>query len=97
VISIPVQLHSVLKARNSGWTNFRSFFIEFIAVVEAQTALSCYHSLNNISPTKSIWALAENYRFEPAFVEVIALSPYIPLCLKKLEENISRISYKKVP
>ncbi|KAJ3693183.1 hypothetical protein LUZ60_008663 [Juncus effusus] len=34
---------------------------------EAESALSIYNSLNKIS--KPIWALAENYRFEPAFVE----------------------------
>ncbi|KAF3325918.1 Oxidoreductase family, NAD-binding Rossmann fold [Carex littledalei] len=39
------------------------------SVAEAEIALSYYNSLNNISLTKPIWALAENYRFEPAFVE----------------------------
>ncbi|OVA06659.1 Oxidoreductase [Macleaya cordata] len=40
------------------------------AVSEAETALSHYTSLctNNI-PHRPIWAVAENYRFEPAFVE----------------------------
>ncbi|KAJ3698324.1 hypothetical protein LUZ61_002029 [Rhynchospora tenuis] len=39
------------------------------SVAEAETALSSYSSLNSISPTKPVWALAENYRFEPAFLE----------------------------
>ncbi|MQL94472.1 hypothetical protein Taro_027128 [Colocasia esculenta] len=39
------------------------------ATSEAGTALSEYSSFLNNSPQKPIWALAENYRFEPAFVE----------------------------
>ncbi|XP_020692040.1 uncharacterized protein LOC110106459 [Dendrobium catenatum] len=36
---------------------------------EAETALSSYKSLCNHLPHQPIWAVAENYRFEPAFVE----------------------------
>uniref|UniRef100_A0A0D3H4K9 Gfo/Idh/MocA-like oxidoreductase N-terminal domain-containing protein n=1 Tax=Oryza barthii TaxID=65489 RepID=A0A0D3H4K9_9ORYZ len=39
------------------------------ATMEAETALSVYNSFPNQFPYKPIWALAENYRFEPAFVE----------------------------
>ncbi|KAM0864863.1 hypothetical protein ACQ4PT_043636 [Festuca glaucescens] len=39
------------------------------ATTEAETALSVYNSFPNQLPYKPIWALAENYRFEPAFVE----------------------------
>ncbi|KAG0495766.1 hypothetical protein HPP92_000457 [Vanilla planifolia] len=35
---------------------------------EAETALLCYKSCNYF-PHQLIWAIAENYRFEPAFVE----------------------------
>ncbi|XP_075508793.1 dehydrogenase FPY6 [Primulina tabacum] len=35
------------------------------SVSELETAISCYNSFN-VAP---IWAIAENYRFEPAFVE----------------------------
>lgn len=43
------------------------FCLTYSAVTELETALSCYKSL---SPAP-IWAVAENYRFEPAFVEVL--------------------------
>ncbi|KAL2487934.1 NAD(P)-binding Rossmann-fold superfamily protein [Forsythia ovata] len=36
---------------------------------EVETALSFYNSFSTTSPFKPIWAVAENYRFEPAFVE----------------------------
>lgn len=36
---------------------------------EVETALSCYNSICANSPVQPIWAVAENYRFEPAFVE----------------------------
>ncbi|OEL37397.1 hypothetical protein BAE44_0001585 [Dichanthelium oligosanthes] len=39
------------------------------ATTEAETALSIYSSFPNQFPYKPIWALGENYRFEPAFVE----------------------------
>ncbi|KAL5707994.1 hypothetical protein ACHQM5_018836 [Ranunculus cassubicifolius] len=38
-------------------------------VSEAETALSQYDSLSTHVPHRPIWAVAENYRFEPAFVE----------------------------
>ncbi|CAL9200827.1 unnamed protein product [Musa hybrid cultivar] len=38
-------------------------------VSEAETAISCYNSFCNNFPHQPVWALAENYRFEPAFVE----------------------------
>lgn len=79
VPSICIQLYSILKGSNPVVPTFETLSFELIAVAEAKTALSCYHSLNNISPTKPIWALAENYRFEPAFVEVITLAPSLPL------------------
>lgn len=40
---------------------------------EAETALSCYNSICAKVPGQPIWAVAENYRFEPAFVEVYIL------------------------
>lgn len=40
------------------------------AVREAETALACYNSIYANVPGQPIWAVAENYRFEPAFVEV---------------------------
>lgn len=39
------------------------------SISEAETALSCYKSLCSQVPCQPIWAVAENYRFEPAFVE----------------------------
>ncbi|WOK92942.1 hypothetical protein Cni_G01634 [Canna indica] len=39
------------------------------AISEAEAALSCYNSFCNDFPHQRVWALAENYRFEPAFVE----------------------------
>lgn len=36
---------------------------------EAEMALSGYKALCNSIPRQAIWAVAENYRFEPAFVE----------------------------
>ncbi|XP_057953533.1 dehydrogenase FPY6 isoform X2 [Malania oleifera] len=39
------------------------------SIGEAETALSCYNSLCTNSPSQPIWAVGENYRFEPAFVE----------------------------
>ncbi|KAI3809493.1 hypothetical protein L1987_25469 [Smallanthus sonchifolius] len=36
---------------------------------EVETALSSYNSLFNTPSARPIWAVAENYRFEPAFVE----------------------------
>ncbi|OAY68722.1 Uncharacterized protein ACMD2_03555 [Ananas comosus] len=39
------------------------------AIAEAETAVSCYQSVPNLVLSKPIWAVAENYRFEPAFVE----------------------------
>lgn len=38
-------------------------------VSEAEIALAEYNSLCARSPRRPIWAVAENYRFEPAFVE----------------------------
>ncbi|KAI3461071.1 hypothetical protein Pfo_017734 [Paulownia fortunei] len=39
------------------------------SITEVETALSCYDSLSTTLPCRPIWAVAENYRFEPAFVE----------------------------
>ncbi|KAJ6829599.1 uncharacterized protein M6B38_357035 [Iris pallida] len=39
------------------------------SITEAETALSCYNSFRASIPHQPIWAVAENYRFEPAFVE----------------------------
>ncbi|XP_024161181.1 dTDP-3,4-didehydro-2,6-dideoxy-alpha-D-glucose 3-reductase isoform X2 [Rosa chinensis] len=36
---------------------------------ELETAVSSYNSIVANTPNKPIWAVAENYRFEPAFVE----------------------------
>ncbi|RVW48692.1 hypothetical protein CK203_102098 [Vitis vinifera] len=46
------------------------------AISEAETALSHYNSICASIPGQPIWAVAENYRFEPAFVE----------CKKLMEE-----------
>ncbi|KAF9597211.1 hypothetical protein IFM89_016352, partial [Coptis chinensis] len=42
---------------------------ELAHVSEAETALSSYDLLLNHLPRRPIWAVAENYRFEPAFVK----------------------------
>lgn len=39
------------------------------SISEVETALSCYNSICSNPSTQTIWAVAENYRFEPAFVE----------------------------
>ncbi|BBH04358.1 NAD(P)-binding Rossmann-fold superfamily protein [Prunus dulcis] len=39
------------------------------ATSELETALSSYRSIFANIPDKPIWAVAENYRFEPAFIE----------------------------
>ncbi|XP_074348045.1 dehydrogenase FPY6-like isoform X2 [Apium graveolens] len=40
-----------------------------VSVKEAESALACYNSINTEVAGQPIWAVAENYRFEPAFVE----------------------------
>lgn len=40
------------------------------AISEIETAMSSYKNISANSPSRPIWAVAENYRFEPAFVEV---------------------------
>ncbi|VVA98957.1 unnamed protein product [Arabis nemorensis] len=40
------------------------------AISEIETALSSYRNISADSPRCPIWAVAENYRFEPAFVEL---------------------------
>ncbi|KAL0899525.1 hypothetical protein Bca101_083486 [Brassica carinata] len=47
------------------------------AIGEIETAMTSYRNISCDSPCRPIWAVAENYRFEPAFVE-----------LKKLVEEI---------
>ncbi|CDP14087.1 unnamed protein product [Coffea canephora] len=39
------------------------------SIDEAEAALSSYHSLRTHLPFQPVWAVAENYRFEPAFEE----------------------------
>lgn len=39
-------------------------------ISEIENALSRYNSICPDPPGQPIWAVAENYRFEPAFVEV---------------------------
>lgn len=48
---------------------------ELAAISEAEAALSQYNSVcnNSIYP---IWAVAENYRFEPAFLEVPSIEDH---------------------
>lgn len=62
---------------------------------EAETALSCYNSICAKVPGQPIWAVAENYRFEPAFVEVyiFRLIYWIVWCLCTL--LISRCTEQK--
>ncbi|KAJ4894160.1 NAD(P)-binding Rossmann-fold superfamily protein [Raphanus sativus] len=47
------------------------------SIGEIETAMTSYKNISAHSPCRPIWAVAENYRFEPAFVE-----------LKKLVEEI---------
>jgi predicted dehydrogenase len=47
---------------------FTSFFVA--AISEIETAMSSYRNISADSPCRPIWAVAENYRFEPAFVEL---------------------------
>ncbi|WZY94767.1 hypothetical protein YC2023_067096 [Brassica napus] len=47
------------------------------SIGEIETAMTSYKNISSDSPCRPIWAVAENYRFEPAFVE-----------LKKLVEEI---------
>ncbi|KAL0286909.1 UNVERIFIED_CONTAM: hypothetical protein Scaly_2554000 [Sesamum calycinum] len=47
------------------------------AINEVKTALSTYNSLSTSLPRQPIWAIAENYRFEPAFLEGKKLMPDI--------------------
>lgn len=50
---------------------FNTFF--FVAAIgEIETAMTSYKNISSDSPCRPIWAVAENYRFEPAFVEVNA-------------------------
>ncbi|KAL2470483.1 NAD(P)-binding Rossmann-fold superfamily protein [Abeliophyllum distichum] len=39
------------------------------SISEVESALSSYNSFSTALPSQPIWAIAENYRFEPAFVE----------------------------
>ncbi|KAH7684328.1 putative oxidoreductase protein [Dioscorea alata] len=55
-----------------------------LTVSQGDRALSTYNSIRNNSPYP-IWALAENYRFEPAFVEA-----------KKLVKNVGDVLNIKV-
>ncbi|CAM8949670.1 unnamed protein product [Rhodiola kirilowii] len=47
------------------------------AISELETAFSQYNSIFAESPRRPIWAVAENYRFEPIFAESKKLMPYI--------------------
>ncbi|KAG8638251.1 uncharacterized protein YMR315W isoform X2 [Manihot esculenta] len=47
------------------------------SINEIETVLSTYKSIYTNSPSQPIWAVAENYRFEPAFVEGKKLLPEI--------------------
>ncbi|KAK4408232.1 hypothetical protein Sango_0404200 [Sesamum angolense] len=47
------------------------------SINEVKTALSSYNSLSTSLPRQPIWAIAENYRFEPAFLEGKTLMPDI--------------------
>uniref|UniRef100_A0A1J3JN23 Glucose--fructose oxidoreductase n=1 Tax=Noccaea caerulescens TaxID=107243 RepID=A0A1J3JN23_NOCCA len=40
------------------------------SISEIETAMSSYKNISADSPSRPIWAVAENYRFEPAFVEL---------------------------
>lgn len=44
--------------------------LNFTAISELETALSQYNSVFAESSKRPIWAVAENYRFEPVFLEV---------------------------
>lgn len=52
-----------------GKINSKKFNIA--ATNELETALSSYKSICANLPGQPIWAVAENYRFEPAFLEVL--------------------------
>ncbi|XP_011090402.1 uncharacterized protein YMR315W isoform X2 [Sesamum indicum] len=47
------------------------------SINEVKTALSSYNSLSTSLPRQPIWAIAENYRFEPAILEGKKLMPDI--------------------
>lgn len=72
------------------------------ATSEAEAALSNYGSFPNSAPSQPIWAVAENYRFEPAFAEVFfavflllfdknIFNLALALQARKLMENIGDI------
>ncbi|CAH2053190.1 unnamed protein product [Thlaspi arvense] len=46
------------------------FFVFVAAITEIETAMTSYRNISANSPSRPIWAVAENYRFEPAFVEL---------------------------
>ena len=48
-----------------------SILQHLLATREAQATLSCYGSFHSNVHGQPIWAVAENYRFEPTFVEVL--------------------------
>lgn len=65
----PVLPYSLSFFRDNIHLSFKQLF-KSSAVSEAEAALSSYNSFCNNLPHQPVWALAENYRFEPAFVEV---------------------------
>lgn len=49
---------------------------DFVGTSELETAIHNYKSLSVDVPSKLIWAVAENYRFEPGFVEVFFVGKF---------------------
>ncbi|CAA2965585.1 uncharacterized oxidoreductase [Olea europaea subsp. europaea] len=49
--------------------SFKRNLLQLVTINEVETALSSYNSLSTTLPSPPIWAIAENYRFEPAFLE----------------------------
>ncbi|KAK9274147.1 hypothetical protein L1049_018961 [Liquidambar formosana] len=64
-------------------TNLNLQWYNYAANSEAATALSCYNSICTNLSGQPIWAVAENYRFEPVFVEVLVFSRFdlVPIIL----------------
>uniref|UniRef100_A0A7N0TI02 GFO/IDH/MocA-like oxidoreductase domain-containing protein n=1 Tax=Kalanchoe fedtschenkoi TaxID=63787 RepID=A0A7N0TI02_KALFE len=55
----------------------REVLLNGTAISEVEAALSQYNSIFAESPSRPIWAVAENYRFEPIFAESKKLMPHI--------------------
>ncbi|KAF5954604.1 hypothetical protein HYC85_007460 [Camellia sinensis] len=64
-----LQLRMELEALRLDMTRKSFYQFNYAAIGGAETALSSYNSTLGNLPAQPIWAVAENYRFEPALVE----------------------------